>query len=128
MKVYFFSFALFAVLLVLNSVCFATTYVNQEGDTTVVVFTKSDVVDIQIINQETPIIIKKGEVLKVDIENPKNQSILVRVHSSLGRLVKQFDEVYDNISMKTDVLLPGVYIIVIKRAESREIRKFLLTE
>lgn len=82
----------------------------------------------QLINNETPTILKKGEVLVIKIEETQKTKTVVRVHSSLGKLVKEFMEVENQISMGTDKLQPGVYLIIIKQADKREVRKFLLTD
>ncbi len=96
------------------------------SDTTVLRFTaKSN--EVALINQEKPIIVRKGDVLTINVGEVQNP-IQVRVHSSLGRLLKHFKNVVQPVSMPTDNLQPGIYIVVIKRLESREIKKVLLTE
>ncbi len=82
----------------------------------------------QIIQNETPTIVKKGETLNIRLDNPKNEKIIVRVHSSLGRLVKEFPEVKEGFLMPTTTLLAGLYLVIIKRQNIREIRKVLVTE
>ena len=84
--------------------------------------------DIKLINTETPIIIQKGEILKLKIDNSETIPTSVRIHSSLGRLVKEFMQVDKQINVTTDKLLPGVYLIIIKQDKVREVKKFLLTE
>ncbi|MDX2302607.1 MAG: T9SS type A sorting domain-containing protein [Microscillaceae bacterium] len=81
---------------------------------------------VKIIRNEEEIILKRGELLEVSLGDHKELS-QVRIHSSLGRLVKQFWNVSQKVFLDTEILLPGVYLIVIKREESREIRKFIVT-
>ena len=83
---------------------------------------------VQLLNNEIPIILRKGETLVVKVAETEKIKTTVRVHSSLGKLVKEFIEVENQISMITDKLPTGVYLIIIKQADKREIRKFLLTE
>ena len=82
----------------------------------------------QIVNNETPTILKRGETLTVTLDATSSIKSTVRIHSSLGKLVKEFVEVEKQISMLTDRLLPGVYLVIIKQKDKREIRKFLITE
>lgn len=96
------------------------------SDTTILRFEKESN-EIALINDSKPIIVRKGDVLTIDVGEVQNP-IQVRVHSSLGRLLKHFKDVVQPVSMTTDHLQPGIYIVVIKRLESREIRKVLLTE
>jgi hypothetical protein len=83
---------------------------------------------VQLINNEVPIILPKGERLQVKISNSESIPTVVRIHSSLGRLVKEFTEVNGQISMPTDKLLPGIYLIIIKQDALREVRKLVLTD
>jgi hypothetical protein len=100
-----------------------------KSDTTIVSeLAKTDHKEVKLINNETPIIIRKGDKLTIKISNDNNVSATVRVHSSLGRLVQTYIDVWEKITMSTDKLLPGVYLVVIKKAESREIRKILVTD
>jgi hypothetical protein len=80
-----------------------------------------------LVNNEQPIILRKGENLIVKIEETNKLKTTVRIHSSLGKLVKEFMTVDNQISMVTDKLLPGIYLIIIKQGDKREVRKFLLT-
>lgn len=96
--------------------------------TDTVIVTLSNKKPVRLLNNETPTILRKGEVLVVKIDETDKIKTVVRVHSSLGKLVKEFMEVENQISMGTDKLQPGVYLIVIKQADKRETRKFLLTE
>ena len=82
---------------------------------------------VKIIRNEGEIILRKGAILEVDLGDDAELS-QVRIHSSLGRLVKHFPNVSKKVSMNTQKLLPGVYLIIIKKKESREIRKFILTD
>lgn len=82
---------------------------------------------VTLSNNETPTILRRGETLVVKIDAAKAKTT-IRIHSSLGKLVKEFAEVEKQISMFTDKLLPGVYLIIIKQDDKREVRKLLLTE
>ena len=104
-----------------------TQNIQAKEDTTVTVSIKNDQ-NVQIVRNDKPIIIRKGEKLTLKIENPSNAALQVRVHSSLGRLVKQFLDVFDEVVMSTDKLLPGVYMIIIKKDDTREIRKVMITD
>ncbi len=84
--------------------------------------------EVKVIKNEQPIILQKGELLTVPIHNETNQPIQVRIHSSLGRLVKHFRNVTQQISMPTGHLLPGIYMVIIKKPGLREVRKVFLTE
>ena len=121
MKIQFlFAFLFFALLPI--------TQASASIATDTVIVTSSKNKNVQLLNNETPTILRKGEVLVVKIDETEKLKTVVRVHSSLGKLVKEFMEVENQISMGTDRLQPGVYLIVIKQAEKREVRKFLLTE
>ena len=93
-------------------------------DTTMILFSKS----VLLINDNNPIIIQKGEILNIKVEQAENEQVDIRIHSSLGRLVREFKNVYQQINYKTDHLLAGIYLVVIKRADVREIRKVLITD
>lgn len=82
----------------------------------------------KIINNETPLIVKKGDVLTIKLDNPTNEKMIVRIHSSLGRLVKEYPQVKEGFLMETTTLLAGVYLVIIKKSQSREIRKVLVTD
>lgn len=97
------------------------------NDTTVTVSIKNDA-NVKIIKEEHPIIIRKGENLTINIDNPLKATLQVRIHSSLGRLVKQYLDVEDQIVMNTNNLLSGVYLVIIKKDDIREIRKVLITD
>lgn len=82
---------------------------------------------VKIIKNDKPIIIRRGKILEISL-GEIIEPIQVRIHSSLGRLVKNFRDVTQDLNYNTQELLPGVYIIVIKRQAEREIRKFILTD
>ncbi|NJO00520.1 MAG: T9SS type A sorting domain-containing protein [Bacteroidia bacterium] len=84
--------------------------------------------EVTIVRDETPIRLRRGDVLSVSVGEQHQGPTQVRIHSSLGRLVKRFDYPEQAVSMDTDILQPGVYIVVIKSPEIREIRKVLLTD
>lgn len=112
---------LFVNLFVLNSWC-----VYAISDTIVVTF-ESNQEKIKILKETNPTIIRQGEVLTVELGEIQTP-VDVRLHSSLGRVVKQFRGVLKPVYIETNKLQPGVYLIVIKRPEAREIRKVLITE
>ena len=116
-------FTSFTLIFFLASQAFANTALPS--DTTVRVPASPTV---QLTNNETPLILRKGEPLVIKIEATQQHKTTVRVHSSLGKLVKEFMEVENQINMLTDKLLPGIYLVVIKQADKREVRKFLITE
>jgi hypothetical protein len=126
-----FSFCLFACFLLTSSVysfAFTLNKVNFSDTTVVIASNKEKTKEVKLINNDTPIIIQKGDKLTIKVSNEDNRPATVRLHSSLGRLVQQYPEVWDKITMSTDKLLPGVYLVIIKKDETREIRKVLLTE
>ncbi len=82
----------------------------------------------EIKNDETPLIVRKGEVLNIKLDNPKNEKIIVRVHSSLGRLVKEYTQIKEGVLIQTNVLLAGLYLVIVKRENAREIKKLLVTD
>jgi hypothetical protein len=113
----------------ISSVVAENEYLTTQNDTTIVSdLSKNEGKEVKLINNETPIIIRKGDKLTIKISNDNNTSATVRVHSSLGRLVQTYVDVWEKITMTTDKLLPGVYLVIIKKAESREIRKVLVTD
>jgi hypothetical protein len=83
---------------------------------------------IEIKNDEAPLIARKGETLNVKLDNPKNEKLMVRLHSSLGRLVKEYTQVKGGILIETTTLLAGVYFVIVKRQNVREIKKLLITD
>lgn len=123
-------------LIILNALCLvglcsaaqATISPNliARNDTTKSVAVKSSNA-VKIIRNEEEIILRRGARLEVDLGDQTALS-QVRIHSSLGRLVKHFKNVSSKVYLDTKKLLPGVYLIIIKREESREIRKFILTD
>jgi hypothetical protein len=124
-------FVAFSIILLLNTqiIKAKNSHLSPQNDTTIVSeLVKNDHKEVKLINNETPIIIRKGEKLTIKISNDNNTSATVRVHSSLGRLVQTYMDVWEKITMTTDKLLPGVYLVIIKKAESREIRKVLVTD
>ncbi|TAE15034.1 MAG: T9SS C-terminal target domain-containing protein [Bacteroidetes bacterium] len=122
MKKLFFAFALsFASFLAI-----VPAQARSLATDTVIVRTTTKPVA-NLVNNETPIILRKGENLIVKIEETNKLKTTVRIHSSLGKLVKEFMTVDNQISMVTDKLLPGIYLIIIKQGDKREVRKFLLT-
>ncbi len=122
---------LFALIL-MSMFCAATTQTSYSknvsllSDTTIVRFEATSG-EVALINDNKPIVVRRGDVLVIDIGKVQNP-IQVRVHSSLGRLLKHFKDVVQPVSMPTDNLEPGIYIVVIKKLESREIKKVLVTE
>lgn len=76
---------------------------------------------------DIPIILTKGENLVLELDFVKEPILAVRIHSSLGRLVKSYQNVIEKIVMPTEKLEEGIYLIVIKREKNSEIRKFLIT-
>lgn len=114
---------------------FRTTGMAQEqnsdfvalGDTSRIVSSISQN-DVRIIKNEEALLLKKGEILNIQVDNPNLVPTQVRIHSSLGRCVKRFPMVTNEVSMSTDILLPGVYLIIIRQGNVREIRRFLITD
>jgi hypothetical protein len=102
------------------------TFASVATDTTHLVVSVNP--QVKLINNDTPTILRKGEILTVKVQETEKHKTTVRIHSSLGKLVKEFMGVENQISMSTDRLLPGVYLVIIKQADKREVRKFLLTE
>ncbi|GAB4401770.1 MAG: hypothetical protein OHK0053_24930 [Microscillaceae bacterium] len=103
----------------------AKTYKPElSGDTTLLKFANQGV---KITNDPTPTIVRQGDVLTIDV-GPTENPVQVRIHSSLGRLVKYFSDVVKPVSMSTKALHPGVYLVIIKKETEREIRKVLVTE
>lgn len=84
--------------------------------------------EVKIIRDENPIRIKRGESLTIKIENENHELIQVRVHSSLGRLVRNFQHVSSDVTLTTQNLQPGIYMIVIKRPGIRKIQKLFLMQ
>jgi len=117
----FFTYLLATCLLASN----ANAIMFNTDTTTAAVLKKASV---ELINKETPIILRKGETLVVKIADTDKIKSTVRIHSSLGKLIKEFVEVENQITMITDKLMPGVYLIIIKQNDKREVRKFLLTD
>lgn len=97
------------------------------GDTSIIKITKG-VNDVLIKQLEKPVIVKRGENLVIEVENPSNQKIVIRLHTSLGRLVREYGEVEKKIIVSTQKFLPGLYLIIIKKQDQREVRKVLVTD
>lgn len=98
-------------------------------DTTITInISKEKKLSVKFVNDDTPIILRKGQYLNMKIDNSDITPTTVRVHSTLGRLVKEFLQVEGQINMATDKLLPGVYLIIIKQDDLRKVRKFVLTD
>jgi hypothetical protein len=77
---------------------------------------------------ETPTIVKRGQNLVIEISHEPNEKVIVRLHSSLGRLIREFKEVEKKIVVQTHKFLPGLYLIIIKKNNQREVRKVLVTD
>lgn len=83
----------------------------------------------KIIKNDNPIIIEQGKNLELDIKMEDEEVAIVRLHSSLGRLVRTFRDIKDKkFNLNTTKLLPGVYTLIIKQSNTREIMKLLITE
>jgi hypothetical protein len=122
---------LFAALLLLTSLSTQAkeNLLRNNIDTTITVnISKEKNPQVQFVNDDTPIILRKGQYLNIKIDNSEITPTTVRVHSTLGRLVKEFIQVEGQINMATDKLLPGVYLIIIKQDDLRKVRKFVLTD
>lgn len=80
---------------------------------------------VKVIRVTKPIIAKMGSPISI----PLDATVLstVRLHSSLGRLIQKISGVNNEVKLKTDKLLPGVYMLIIKKPGIREIHKVLLT-
>ncbi|TAH28871.1 MAG: T9SS C-terminal target domain-containing protein [Cytophagales bacterium] len=99
----------------------------MNGDTSLIKITKG-VNNVLIKQLEKPVIVKRGENLIIEVENPNNQKIVIRLHTSLGRLVREYGEVEKKIIVSTQKFLPGLYLIIIKKQDQREVRKVLVTD
>ncbi len=97
------------------------------GDTSRIVSSISQN-EVRIVKREEATLLKRGEILNIQVENPEMIPTQVRIHSSLGRCVKRFPVVTSEVSMSTDILLPGVYLVIIRQGNVREIWRFLITE
>ena len=72
------------------------------------------------------IILQQGKNLEIDL-NEENDAYQVRIHTSLGRLIKRFQNVKEKVIVKTNDWKVGIYIVVIKSGEFREIKRVVLT-
>ncbi len=121
-----FATPLLLLCILLNSPkSFATNPLLSE-DTTHISFRQQES-NVKLTNEAETILVRKGDVLKIDL-GESDELIQVRIHSSLGRLIKHFKDVTDNVSMQTDDLQPGIYMVIIKRLEEREIKRVLITD
>ncbi len=84
--------------------------------------------DVVIKKIETPTIVKRGQNLVIEVENIAKEKIIIRLHSSLGRLIREYGEVDKKIIVPTQKFLPGLYFIIIKKQNEREVRKVLVTD
>ncbi|MCS6821928.1 MAG: T9SS type A sorting domain-containing protein [Microscillaceae bacterium] len=83
--------------------------------------------EIKIIKTDNPIIVRRGEPLVINMSDQEN-FYQVRIHTTLGRLMKRYTDVRAKITIHTDLWETGIYTVVISNATKREIRKVLITE
>ncbi|TAE74354.1 MAG: T9SS C-terminal target domain-containing protein [Bacteroidetes bacterium] len=102
------------------------SYFLVANDTSVTI--SKGIGDVIIKKLETPTIVKRGQNLIIQVENTKNEKIIIRLHSSLGRLIREYGEVDKKIIVPTQKFLPGLYFVIIKKQNEREVRKVLVTE
>lgn len=79
------------------------------------------------LQEEEQIILQKGKDLDINLDQ-KFEHYQVRVHTSLGRLVKRFADVNTKVSISTKDWKEGIYIVVIKSGDYRNIKRVLLTK
>jgi hypothetical protein len=107
---------------------FAKVSFTLKNDTLLKVKKEIKKKSIEFQNNETPSIIKRGEKLVIEVKDETQKKVVVRLHSSLGRLIKEYGEVEKKIIVPTDTFLPGLYLVIIKKTNAREVRKVLITE
>lgn len=73
------------------------------------------------------IILQKGKDLEFNLDQ-KYEHYQVRVHTSLGRLVKRLPDVNTKVSISTKDWKEGNYIVVIKSGNFHDIKRLLLTK
>jgi hypothetical protein len=126
MKKFLFALTVLGGMIICNSAASYGKNLSALIDTTVLSFSQNEK-NVQLINDSETILVRKGEILKIDL-GETGELTQVRVHSSLGRLIKLFRDVNESVSMPTKDLQPGIYMVIIKRLESREIKRVLITE